>query len=92
MTRLQTPPRQQRIPLHAEQQNAAGIAAQVSPLEAMTAMQIAAKGAKEQIRETQLLRPITAETADGILRWAGEDSLDWDRLIGSIEGWGKPEH
>lgn len=96
MTQLQqTWPHKQRIPLTGERHSAAGLGmeTQVSPtpLDAMTIMQTAIEGGREQIEETQALRPIPAEAAEHILLWAAEDSLDWDRLIGSIDGWGTPE-
>jgi hypothetical protein len=92
MTNLQTPPSEQRIPL-AGSAAAFGVetATFESPLVALTAMQTALEGAREQAEETQVLRPISSEDAEHLMQWAATDSLDWDRLIGSIEGWGTPE-
>lgn len=53
--------------------------------------QFAIEGAKERIEETQVLRPMTEETAHGVVAWAARDSLDWAKLADSIDGWGIAE-
>jgi hypothetical protein len=94
VTKLQVPPSQQRIPVAGGYRPVAGrieTSTFVSPLEAWTVMQTAIEGAREHTEETQALRPILPEDAERIMLWAAADSLDWDRLTGSIEGWGTPE-
>ena len=95
MTNLQTtPPTQQRIPLTSGSRSVAGrveTTTFTSPLEALTVMQTVMEGVRERAEETQALRPISPEDAERLMQWAAADSLDWDRLIGSIEGWGTPE-
>jgi hypothetical protein len=87
MTRLQAVPKQ-RVPFVSH--SSAGTW-QPSPLDVFSTMQVAIEGAHEEIEETQALRPISEEAAGQIVLWAAEDSLDWDRLIDKIDGWGTPE-
>jgi hypothetical protein len=90
MTRTQTPPTTQHITIPPDRATNT-VETTLSPLEAMRVMQLAVEGGQEQIKETKVSRTIAPEIAERIVTWAGENSLDWDALIESREGWGTPE-
>lgn len=89
----QTTRRAQRVQIPPAGQELQGsISVYSSPITDMRALQVAVEGAHETVEQLHWAEPISGETADRILQWVTEDSLDWDHLIESDDGWGMPDH
>lgn len=84
--------REQTVPMPVDDQTSGGvISVQVSPITAMRAMQLEVEGTQETIALMQISLPISEVIAIGIVGWAAANTLDWDHLIASDDGWGNPE-